>query len=499
MKKIKYVLMGFVSFLIFSSTIFAYGFDVSLTSNSVVVGNSVTLTINGSSLAGKFTITSSNTGVATVSVGSVFVDNSTERITISAKSVGSTVITINPEDVTSYNGDTVSGSKTITLTVKNKPASNGTGGGGSSYKPTVKSSNSYLTSLTIDGYDIEPQFDKETLEYSVVLKEETEKIKINAQLENSNASVTGVGEFSVSEGVNNFEIVVTAENGSKRTYKLTATVVEVEPIKVTVDKEEYTIVRKRKDLPKISEYFSEKDIEINGEKIEGYYNENLDYQVVGLKNSKGLVNYYIYNKGKYTLYKEYSFNGTIVQVLDKEIDDGYKATSFSYDGDKIKSYQEVKMDLIKNTYALDNNDIVGNQFYLFYGKNVETGKEYLYQYDALEKTIQRYNIQVLDMYKNVSETYYTYLLGIILLLGIVIIIFSIILLKKGNANKRKKYVIERDNYIDQEEEMASLDEVENTYDDKDTSMEIDELPIKEDVNKKYKKKKKQFILSYFFF
>lgn len=490
MKKINYLIITIITFLLFNTTILAYGFDVNLTSKSVVVGNSVTLTINGSSLAGKFTITSSDTGVATVSTGSVFIDNSTERITINTKSVGSTNITITPTDVTSYSGETVTQSQTITLTVQNKPATsnNQSGSGGSSTsKPTVKSSNSYLSSITIDGYEIEPKFDKETLEYSVTLKEETEKITINAQLENSNAKVTGVGEFSVSEGVNNFEIVVTAENGSKRTYKLTATVLEVEPIKVTVNKEEYTVVRKRKDLPQISEYFSEKDIDIEGEKIEGYYNENLDYQVVGLKNSNGLINYYIYNKGKYTLYKEYSFNGMVVQVLDKEIDSGYKTTSFSYDGDKIKSYQEVKIDLIKNTYALDNNDIVGNQFYLFYGKSVETGKEYLYQYDALEKTIQRYNTQVIDMYKDANETYYTYLLGVILLLGVVIIIFSIVLLKKRKNDKKKKYVLERDSYIDQEEEME-IDDDDKI--DKDISMEIDELPIKEDINKKERKKRK---------
>ena len=323
MKKFRYLFLVLMSFLMFSNTIFAYGFDVAVTSNSVVVGNNITLTINGSSLAGKFSITSSNTSVASVSAGSVFVDNSSERITISTKSVGTTVITINPVDVTSYSGETVSGSKAITITVKNKPTNNNTGGSsnnGGGYKPAAKSSNSYLSSISIDGYEIEPKFDKETLEYAVTVKEETEKININAQLADSSAKVTGLGEVAVSEGVNNFEIVVTAENGSKRTYKLVVTVPEVKPIKVTINKEEYTVVRKRKDLPKISEYFEEKEIEIDDNRIEGYYNDTLKYQVVGLKDSKGNIDYYIYEKGKYTLYKEYSFNGTVIQVLDRELD-----------------------------------------------------------------------------------------------------------------------------------------------------------------------------------
>lgn len=487
MKKFRYLFLVLMSFLMFSNTIFAYGFDVAVTSNSVVVGNNITLTINGSSLAGKFSITSSNTSVASVSTGSVFVDNSSERITISTKSVGTTVITINPVDVTSYSGETVSGSKAITITVKNKPTNNNTGGSsnnGGSYKPAAKSSNSYLSSISIDGYEIEPKFDKETLEYAVTVKEETEKININAQLADSSAKVTGLGEVAVSEGVNNFEIVVTAENGSKRTYKLVVTVPEVKPIKVTINKEEYTVVRKRKDLPKISEYFEEKEIEIDDNKIEGYYNDTLKYQVVGLKDSKGNIDYYIYEKGKYTLYKEYSFNGTVIQVLDRELDGGYKKTNFSYDGDKINGYQEVKMDLIKNTYALTNNDIVGNQFYLFYGKNVETGKTYLYQYDAMEKTVQRYNTLVLDMYKNVSDTYYMYLLGGILLLGIIIVIFSLVILK-NKKNKKKNYVIEKDNYKKEiiDDEMDTLDD-----DSQDSDEVVDDIPIKKSINNKKKKK-----------
>ena len=102
--------------------------------------------------------------------------------------------------------------------------------------------------------------------------------------------------------------------------------------------------------------------------IEGYYNEKLGYDLVGLKDPTGNINYYIYKNGKYSLYKEHTFNGTTLQILDKKID-GYKQVEFLYDNDKITSYQEVKMDIIKNTYALDNNDITGNQFYLFYANN----------------------------------------------------------------------------------------------------------------------------------
>ena len=71
----------------------------------------------------------------------------------------------------------------------------------------------------------------------------------------------------------------------------------------------------------------------------------------------------------------------MLRVIDKELEGGYKKTNFYYNNTKIDSYQEVKLDIIKNTYALDDNDITGNSFYLFYAINLETGKEELYQYD----------------------------------------------------------------------------------------------------------------------
>lgn len=452
MKKIyKYLCVIILSFVLLINNVFAAGYSVSTTSNSVTIGNSITLKISGSDVAGKFSISTSDSSIISISSSNVWIDNNTQSITLKTNKVGSATITINPTDVTSYNGDTITGNKTVKITVNakpvNKPSSNS--GGSSSNKPAkVKSSNSFLSSLTVDGYDLENTFDKETLEYSVIVKEGTEKVKINAQLADSSAKVTGVGEVSVSEGFNTFNIVVTAENGSKRTYVLKVNVKEYQPINVEVNKEKYSVVRKRKDLPKISDYFTEKEITIGEDKVDGYYNEELGYDIVGLKDSKGKISYYIYNKNKYELYNEQVFNGMVLRVLDKELDGGYKKTSFNYNDTKIDSYQEVKLDIIKNTYALDeDNDISGNNFYLFYAINMETGKEGLYQYDSLEKTVQRYNTLILDMYKERSDQYYLYLLYSILTLGVTIVTFSLMFirssrkikkLRKKNIDKNKK-------------------------------------------------------------
>lgn len=437
----KYISLIMICFVALISEVAAAGYSINVTSKSVTIGNSVTLTINGSDIAGKFNISSSNSSVISVSSSSVWIDNNSQSITLNTKNTGSATITISPTDVTSYGGETITGNKTITITVNKKQTSTSTN------KPAApKSANSYLSSITIDGYELDNKFDKETLEHSVTVKEGTEKIKINAQLADSSATVTGTGEKTVTEGLNTFEIVVTAENGSKRTYTLKVTVKEFEPIVAKVNNEEFTVVRKRKNLPTISEYFSEKEITIGEDTVEGYYNEQLNYEIVGLKNKSGDVSYYRYKDGKYTKYNEQTFNGKVLQILDKELEGGYKKTSFKYNDNNITSYQEVKLDIIKNTYALDNNDIKGNDFYLFYAINVETGKEELYQYDAQEKTIQRYNTQILDMYKEQSDKYYLYLLCSILTIGLIIIFFSVAIItgnkKRKKLKKKLKFTLE---------------------------------------------------------
>ena len=321
MKRVyKYLCVSLISFLLMLNQVFAAGFSTNVTSNSVTVGGSVTLSIIGSDIAGKFSISTSNSSVVSISSGSVWVDNNTQRITLKANKVGTANITIVPVDVTSYSGSTITGNKTITITVKAKQSNSGSSSkpGNTTTKP--KSSNSFLTSLTVDGYELDSKFDKEVLEYSVTVKEGTEKIKINAQLADSSAKVSGIGEVSVSEGINSFSILVTAENGSKRTYKLVVNVKEYKPIKVEVLGEELSVVRKKKELPNISDYFTEKEIKIGEDVVDGYYNETLGYNVVGLKDKYGKIRYYIYDNDKYSLYNEQIFNGKVLRVLDKELD-----------------------------------------------------------------------------------------------------------------------------------------------------------------------------------
>lgn len=81
------------------------------------------------------------------------------------------------------------------------------------------SSNNYLKSLEIDGYEI--AFDKETNEYKITVKSGVTSLDIKAIPEDNRARVEITGNEKFKKGNNTVTITVTAEDGSTREYKIT--------------------------------------------------------------------------------------------------------------------------------------------------------------------------------------------------------------------------------------------------------------------------------------
>ena len=82
------------------------------------------------------------------------------------------------------------------------------------------SSNNYLKSLEIDGYEI--TFNKEINEYKITVKSDVTSLDIKAIPEDSRARVEITGNEKFKKGNNTVTITVTAEDGSTREYKITA-------------------------------------------------------------------------------------------------------------------------------------------------------------------------------------------------------------------------------------------------------------------------------------
>lgn len=444
MKRIvKYFSLFVCMFIMSISYVKAAGYDVSVTSNTIIVGNSVTLKISANDLAGRFDFSVSNSSVISMSSSNVFLDNDSKSITITAKSAGTSVITITPTDATSYDGDAITGNRTITITVNNKPTSNPNTGGNSSGTSNTstpvkkKSNNNYLSSLTVDGYSLDKEFKKDELEYSLVVESGTDKVIINAQLDDDKAKVTGIGEIALKEEDNKLEIKVTAEDGSTRTYILNVKIEELNPVEVTIDKKKYSIVRKEIDSIKIPNGYEKSTIKIGDEDILCYKNNKTKNILMILQDDKGNNNLYSYNEKtkKYTLYSSLTLGNTTLSIIDMPsnlVPKGYTKVSFKYDDTKLEGYQYIESN---KTYAADD-DVKGSDFYLVYAINEKTGEKALYVFDKLEGTIQRFNSDLVKAYEDENNQYFLYMLISLALLAVSIIVLSVVLIKqKKNKNK----------------------------------------------------------------
>lgn len=81
-----------------------------------------------------------------------------------------------------------------------------------------KSTDNYLENLQVEGYQISPQFDKQTLEYTIIEKLHTKEINIVATPSNEKAKIEGAGKIKLKDNPKQLEIKVTAETGAVRTY-----------------------------------------------------------------------------------------------------------------------------------------------------------------------------------------------------------------------------------------------------------------------------------------
>ena len=122
-----------------------------------------------------------------------------------------------------------------------------------------------------------------------MLNVDTKLVKINAETEDSQASITGAGEVDVVDSINKIEIIVTAENGNERRYVINATVKELDPINVKVDGKKYTVVRKKGQVENIPVGFTETTIKIGDQDVCAYQSEIAKILLVALKDNEGNI------------------------------------------------------------------------------------------------------------------------------------------------------------------------------------------------------------------
>lgn len=374
--KLNKIILFFLTFIFCISSVNALGSaSISVNKSQIENGSKVTASVTVSNTAAwNVTITSSG---ATSGCTQKFVgdsgtgNNTTKTFSVTCKSTSTGIINfVMSGDITSSDGANtkISGSKSVTVVV-----------------PRQKSTNNKLKSLSVEGYDISPKFDKDINEYSVTVPSTVEKVNIVAKKADSYASISGTGEVTVEEGVNTFEIIVTSETGVSNTYKLTVSVEDQNPIEVKIDGEKYTVVKVAKNLVK-PDLFEETTIKIGEFDIPAFVNEVSDYILVGLKDESGNIELFVYKDGKYLKYNEFiSDKLSIVFLKMDKIPTNYKKTIITINENKVEAYR-----------------ISGNDMALVYGLNLATGKKNYYTYDKNEKTLQIFDINSYE--KTIEES-----------------------------------------------------------------------------------------------
>lgn len=163
---------------------------------------------------------------------------------LSALTVDGTSVSGFSANTVTYNlGSTNASSINIGATAQDSKASvSGTGSkslsyGANSFKVTVtaesgakkeytinitrndpRSTNNFLSSLTVSSGTLD--FNRSTNSYTVIVENDVTSVTIGATAEDNKSSISGTGAKAINVYENRFSIIVTAENGSRRTYSV---------------------------------------------------------------------------------------------------------------------------------------------------------------------------------------------------------------------------------------------------------------------------------------
>ena len=477
MKKIKYLITSLILVLILSSVnVFAAGtISVSSSAKTVIVGNTVkvTVTVNGTGTkdgkvgAWEYCISydssllkltdstaDANTCVKTGVVGLV---KPTATFTFKALKSGTAKVGVKSYALYDYGTDEQMSSSAGNVSIKLMTQSE---------LQATYSTNANLKGISVDGHKLDPAFKKDVFVYNVDVENDVEKVTISASKEDSTASISGTGTKTLSEGLNKFEIIVTSQKGNTLTYTVNVNRKELNPITVTIDGKEYTIIRKADDLP-IDDLnsFQEDTLEYDSDTvIPVLKSEVTGFTVGGLKDSEGNIHMFIYDDGFTKEYIEVKTAG--INLYPMEFPESEKFGNYTK---TTVDFNEVKAD----AYKLNDNA----KTVIIYGQDTDLGDVRYYFYDLETGSLIPYNEDLDNFYAKKMDTYKKVIIGCI---GFIVFLILIMFIRKP-----KKVFVEKVVTVEKivEKEPVKEEKAEETT---DSFKPIDVIEIKPKRGRKKK-------------
>ena len=215
-KIIVYMIMCFVIIMAMTPKVQAAGLVIAFSKSTANVGDTITIKVTGNEVKGNVKLTVS--GNATLKEDTVSLDNGPASVDLDVNGTGSIrVVATSVDDMQdSATGTPYSTGGTITV--------EGTSDSDSSNDTTTEqeSSNANLSNLGIRPNDFSG-FKPGTTTYNVTVPEDVESVEVYATAQDSAATVSGTGSQTLAYGENALSVVVTAEDGTTKTYTINVT------------------------------------------------------------------------------------------------------------------------------------------------------------------------------------------------------------------------------------------------------------------------------------
>lgn len=215
-KIIVYMIMCFVIIMAMTPKVQAAGLVIAFSKSTANVGDTITIKVTGNEVKGNVKLTVS--GNATLKEDTVSLDNGPASVDLDVNGTGSIrVVATSVDDMQdSATGTPYSTGGTITV--------EGTSDSDSSNDTTTEqeSSNANLSNLGIRPNDFSG-FKPGTTTYNVTVPEDVESVEVYATAQDSAATVSGTGSQTLAYGENTLSVVVTAEDGTTKTYTINVT------------------------------------------------------------------------------------------------------------------------------------------------------------------------------------------------------------------------------------------------------------------------------------
>ena len=484
MKKIKLLLFSLVCLIICTSTVKAASISVSANTKSVIVGNSVTvsITINGTgakegkvgaweyciSYDSKYLKLTSSTADANtcVKTGAYKLTGATEKFTFKAIKSGTSKVSIKTYGLYDYETENqMKGVSVGSVSIKAMTQAE---------LEATYSTNAKLKSLSVDKYTLSPKFSKTVFKYDVEVPNDVEKVTVSASKDDSTATMSGTGEVTLSEGLNKVEILVTSQKGNTLTYTVNITRKELNPIKVTIDNKEYTIIRKEDEVP-VEKYPSFEDTTINyseDTEIPALHSDITNTTLVALKDSNGDIIMFIYDDGvkeKYVEVKSDSISLNPLALPESNDFNLYEKSTTSFNGETVECY---KLNDEAKTVVI-------------YGQDVDTGKSNYYFLDLAEKSLIPYNDDINKIFNDKIEIFKYVIYGCV---GVVLFLILCLFIRKPKIVEKTVIIREPEPVKPTEEEKPKTEpKKKNTKKGRpskkkkeDSLQELEEITIKED-------------------